>query len=133
MQTPYSTFFREVGLRVYLESWVYSVRLISMRISEILCCKSPFFEKVGGQSNNLSEKTVSTITLYIGKQSKFRCLEQGGVECPPPLPLIEWGTVHRFFSCCPLPFFGHRYSMVSLQIPNTKSVSRFLLPRGSIF
>ena len=72
MQTPYSTFFREVGLCVYLESWVYSVRLIvSMRISEILCCKSPFFEKVGGQSNNLSEKTASTITLYIGKTVKI--------------------------------------------------------------
>ena len=71
MQTPYSTFFREVGLCLYLKSWVYSVRLISMRISEILCCKSPFFEKVGGQSNNLSEKTASTITLYIGKTVKI--------------------------------------------------------------
>ena len=93
MQTPYATFSREVGLCVYLESRVYSVRLIdSMRNSEILCCKSPFFEKVGGQSNILSEKTASTITLHIGKTVKIEVFGTRWGRVSPP-PLIQWGTV----------------------------------------
>ena len=84
---------------VYLESRVYSARLIvSMRISEILCRKSPFFEKVGGQSNILSEKTASTITLHIGKTVEIEVFGtrwgrvspsttyKVGYSAPPPHP-----------------------------------------------